>query len=344
MDGSNVNLDELGVAQESEATKPLKIGYRMKSGRMYRGTVEQLLASRSGHNLRGKVNLIFTSPPFPLNRKKKYGNLAGQKYLDWIKGLAPQLVDLLTEDGSIVIELGNAWEPGKPVMSVLPMETLLGFMRAGDLNLCQEFVCHNPAKLPTPAQWVNIDRIRVKDSYTHVWWMSLSENPKADNRKVLSEYSPAMEKLLKRGTYNSGRRPSGHNISKDAFFTNNGGAIPPNVLTISNTSSTDPYRKYCRALGFEAHPAPMQAPLIRFFIEMLTDEGDLVFDPFAGSNSTGAIAHESERKWVSIEPRDDYVEASKGRFAKYRNEAGLNLTDQEDQTDQMELYRSRSAN
>ncbi len=309
-------LDEWGITQEPLNTVPLTVGYRTESGVMYRATVEQLLESPVGDNLRGQVNLIFTSPPFPLNRKKRYGNHTGDDYLEWIKNLAPKLAKLLTPDGSIVMEIGNAWEPGKPVMSTLPLRTLLDFLDAGKLNLCQQFVCHNPTRLPTPVQWVNIKRVRVKDSFTHVWWMSLKANPKANNRRVLTEYSPRMKALLKRGNYNFGKRPSGHHIGETSFLMDNGGAIPSNVLTMPNTSSSDPYRQYCRDHGFAPHPAPMQPDLVKFFVNLLTDPDDLVFDPFSGSNSTGAVSQELGRRWVSVEPNEEYVESSRGRFAE----------------------------
>jgi DNA modification methylase len=62
------------------------------------------------------------------------------------------------------------------------------------------------------------------------------------------------------------------------------------------------------------HPAPMPLGLIDFFIRFLTDPGDLVFDPFAGSNSTGAAAERLARRWISTEPLEHYVVGSKGRF------------------------------
>ncbi len=277
-------------------------GYTTKSGVMYVSLIESFLDSAAGQKARGSVQMIFTSPPFPLNRKKKYGNKTGKEYLAWLHDLAPRLTELLTPDGSIVMELGNAWEPGTPVMSTLALEAFLAFKKAGKLNLCQQFVCHNPARLPSPAQWVTVERIRVKDSFTHIWWMSPSKRPKADNRRVLTEYSQEMKDLLARRSYNGGRRPSGHRIGEESFFKDNGGAIPPNVFMYSNTTSTDRYREYCRERGIKAHPAPMQLDLIRFFVKMLTDPGDLVLDPFGGSNSTGAMAEELERKWIAVEP------------------------------------------
>jgi len=299
---------------------------------MLLGSVEEVLNSDYLQKKTGRINLIFTSPPFALNRKKRYGNKRGDAYKSWLEELAPQLADLLAPDGSIVIELGNAWEGGKPIMSTLPMETLIGFAKKGRLHICQQFVCHNPARLPGPIQWVNVERIRVKDSYTHVWWLSRSEKPKADNRKVLIPYGPDMEQLLKAKRYNPGARPSGHVIGARSFFKDNGGAIssnvidpasneeravPPNLLQFSNTAWSAHYREYCKRRDLKPHPARMQPGLAAFFISFLTDEKDLVLDPFAGSNTTGAVAQQLRRRWIGIEPEKKYIEGSKGRFPRW---------------------------
>lgn len=291
-----------------------KLAYKTEFGRAYRGSSELFLRSKIAKSIKGKVQLIFTSPPFPLNRKKKYGNLEGEDYINWLISFGPYMRDLLTPDGSIVIELGNAWEPGKPVMSTLSLRTLLSFLDSTDLQLCQQFICYNPARLPSPAQWVNVERIRVKDSYTHVWWMAPSDRPKANNRQVLREYSNSMKKLLASSEYNSGKRPSEHNIGEKSFLTNNNGAIPSNVLTFANTRATDPYQRYCIKRKLPIHPARMPLGLPEFFIQLTTDVTDLVFDPFAGSNITGAIAEKLERNWVSVEIDSDYVAGSWGWF------------------------------
>lgn len=305
------------TAANSVGCGEIEEGYVTKSGVMYVSLIESFLDSEAGRKARGSVQMIFTSPPFPLNRKKSYGNKTGEEYLTWLHDLAPRLTELLTPNGSIVMELGNAWEPGSPVMSTLALEAFLAFKKAGKLHLCQQFICHNPARLPSPVQWVNVERIRVKDSFTHIWWMSPTERPKADNRRVLTEYSDEMKELLTRRSYNGGRRPSGHQIGQDSFLKDNGGAIPPNVFVHSNTSSTGRYREYCRERSIKAHPAPIQLDVVRFFVKILTDPSDLVLDPFAGSNTTGAMAEELKRKWIAIEPTREYVAGSMGRFPQF---------------------------
>ncbi len=302
------------VGDKDATLGALRVAHKTTRGTTFHGFAESLAVSPETKRYNGKVQLIFTSPPFPLNRKKRYGNLQGEEYIGWLAGFAPLFRKLLRDDGSIVMELGNAWVPGSPVMSPLALRALLAFLDKGGFHLCQQFIAYNPARLPSPAQWVNVERIRVKDSYTHVWWMSPSERPKADNRRVLKEYSKAMLDLLRLKKYNSGARPSQHRIGKTSFFTDNKGAIPSNVLTLSNTSSVDPYLKYCRAKGLHAHEARMPTALPEFFIKFLTEPRDIVLDPFAGSNTTGGAAEKLKRRWVSVEANDEYIRGSLGRF------------------------------
>lgn len=310
----------------SETNGSVRVAYETDRGRMLHGKIEDALASPLLQQHKGKINLIVTSPPFPLVRKKRYGNETGEAYLQWLEGLAQPLTELLADDGSIVIEIGNAWEEGAPIMSTLPLEALLAFKRAAKLNLCQHVICHNPARLPSPAAWVNLKRARLKDSFTHVWWMSKAEFPKADNRRVLNPYSKDMKKLLKRKSYNAGTRPSGHVISEKGFLTDHGGSIGPNVLDLTGEHYPDAllkytgtrwdkgYRSYCKDNAITPHPARMQSSLSAFFVQFLTDERDLVLDPFGGSNTTGSVAENLNRRWISVEADEGYVNGSLGRF------------------------------
>lgn len=307
-------------------------GYKTYLGKYYQTKIEEFLASSHGKRLLGKVNMLITSPPFPLNNKKSYGNLNGEEYLSWLEDLSPRLTSLLAPDGSIVIEIGNAWNPHQPTMSLLPMKALMAFKEAANLHLCQEFICQNPARLPSPVQYVNVERCRMKDSWTRLWWLSKTPRPKADNRRALLPYSKSMLKLLKAQKYNSGRRPSEHNIGATSFLRDNGGAIASSCLTddsleaflgsllsISNTISCgDPYLDYCRAKGIQSHPARMQQTLVAFFVSFLTEEHDLVFDPFGGSNTSGSVAQALNRRWVVTEAEDTYMESSKARFINRR--------------------------
>ncbi|MBO5446322.1 MAG: site-specific DNA-methyltransferase [Candidatus Gastranaerophilales bacterium] len=308
-------------------SKPL---YSTKLGKYYIDKCENFIKHS---RLQGKVQLILTSPPFPLNKKKKYGNFCGEEYKAWFVSLAPLFESLLTDNGSIVIEMGNSWEKGRPVQSLLHLKSLMEFVENQDasLRLCQEFICYNPARLPSPAEWVTVKKIRAIDSFTHIWWMSKNDYPKANNQRILRPYSKSMQKLLSSGKYNAGARPSEHKISEKSFLKENKGSISHNVLelssvngedlrlpysmlSIANTKSNDFYTRTCKDRNITPHPARMPLELASFFIDFLTDEGDIVFDPFGGSNTTGFCAEKANRKWISIEANGDYGKQSMIRF------------------------------
>lgn len=258
------------------------------------------------------IDLIVTSPPFGLVREKEYGNVPADEYLNWFRPYATQFHRILKESGSLVIDIGGVWNKGEPTRHLYHFELLIMLCKEYNFYLAQDLYWWNPAKLPTPAEWVTIRRIRVKDAVNKLWWLSRSPWPKASNRRVLQPYSGSMRKLIRNG-YTPKLRPSGHDIS-DRFSTDNGAAIPPNILAIANTESNSRYLRYCRDKGLKPHPARFPLELPEFFIRMLTDEGDRVLDPFAGSCVTGEICERLERNWTCVELRKDYLEGAMGRF------------------------------
>jgi site-specific DNA-methyltransferase (cytosine-N4-specific) len=269
------------------------------------------------------VDLVLTSPPFALTREKEYGNESSEKYVEWFLPFARKIKNKLCDTGSFVLDLGGAYLPGAPVRSIYQFEVLVALCRHLNFKLAQEFYHYNPSRLPAPAEWVNIRRCRVKDSVNVVWWLSKTENPKADNRKVLKEYSASMKSLLRNG-YKAKKRPSGWDISTK-FSKDNGGAVPPNViglevfepsnlLSIANTESNSLYMRRCHEENIKPHPARFPVFFAEYFIKFLTDEADIVLDPFAGSNSTGFAAESLKRRWVSFELSEEYLRGSRLRF------------------------------
>jgi site-specific DNA-methyltransferase (cytosine-N4-specific) len=261
---------------------------------------------------KSSVDLIMTSPPFGLVRKKSYGNEDADQYLDWFRPFAEGFHRVLKDDGSLVIDIGGAWIPGQPTRSLYHFKLLVMLVEEYGFHLCQEHYWWNPAKLPTPAEWVNVRRVRVKDAINCIWWLSKTPFPRANNRRVLQPYSKSMQDLLKNG-YVAKLRPSGHDISSK-FGRDNGGAVPPNLLAVANTESTSRYQEFCRARNLAIHPARFPAQIPEYFIRFLTEPGDLVVDPFAGSCVTGAVAEALGRNWVNCELSEEYLEGGMSRF------------------------------
>jgi DNA modification methylase len=272
------------------------------------------------------VDLIVTSPPFALLRQKSYGNEEQAAYVAWLSDFGEAAKRVLKQTGSFVLDLGGAYERGRPVRSLYNFRVLLDFCDRLKYNLAEEFFWYNPAKLPAPIEWVNKRKIRVKDAVNTVWWFSKGTYPKADVTKVLTPYSERMKTLLRNPEkfYRPKERPSGHDIAA-AFGKENRGAIPSNLLQIPNTESNSHYLRMCKLLGRTSHPARFPAALPRFFIEFLTELGDCVVDIFSGSNTTGSVAEELGRNWLSIDLDREYAALSALRFME--NYAGPDIVE-----------------
>ena len=277
---------------------------------------------------KGSVDLICTSVPFALVKKKDYGNEDAAAYVEWFKPFAKQFHRILSDEGNLVIHIGGSWNKGEPTKSLYTHKLLIALVEGyGDpeetFKLCQDFYWYNPAKLPSPAEWVTVRRIRAKDSVEFVWWLSKSSNPTGpDNRRVLKLYSESMKNLLRNG-YTAKKRPSGHDIS-GKFKKNHGGAIPPNLLkpddlitnllAFSNTESNGRYQSKCREFDLPVHPARFLREIPDFFIRFLTNADSRILDPFAGSNVTGEVAEGMGRRWMAMEILEDYLKGSMFRF------------------------------
>lgn len=283
----------------------LKTGH----GEILWGDSRSYLFSKAEEN---SVDLIMTSPPFGLVRKKSYGNEDADRYCDWFRPFAEGFHRVLKDTGSLVIDIGGAWVPGQPTRSLYHFKLLVMLVEEYGFHLCQEHYWFNPSKLPTPAEWVNVRRVRVKDAVNTVWWLAKTPYPKANNKRVLQPYSKSMEHLLKNG-YKAKLRPSGHDIS-DKFNKDNGGSVPPNLLAIANTESNGRYQDHCRAENIPIHPARFPAQLPEYFIRFLTDPGDLVVDPFGGSCVTGVVAENLKRRWTCCELSEEYLLGARARF------------------------------
>lgn len=290
---------------------PINPTYSTPKGTAYCGDSRELLQQLPDNS----INLVITSPPFALQRKKEYGNKEQHEYVEWLAEFATIVYKKLRDDGSFVVDLGGAYEKGVPVRSLYNYRVPIHFCDRIGFFLAEDFYWYNPCKLPSPIEWVNKRKMRAKDAVNNVWWFSKTEFPKADVTKVLTPYSDRMKKLLADPDqfYTPKARPSGHDIGK-AFAKDNGGAIPSNLLQIPHTESNSQYSHGCQAIGVKQHPARFPAKLPEFFIRFLTEPGDVVLDIFAGSNTTGQVAEAENRQWLAFEQQPEYLATSAFRF------------------------------
>ena len=318
--------NEIGrVTDDLMASVGQKPIYRTDLGAAFVGDSQELLSRIPDRS----VNLVFTSPPYALHFKKEYGNAHKRDYVRWFLPFATQILRVLKDDGSFVLNIGGSYNEGTPTRSLYHFHLLIALVEEVGFHLAQECFWHNPAKMPMPAEWVTVRRIRIKDSVEYVWWFSKTPWPKASNSRVLKPYSPDMIRLNRRGV-KATIRPSGH-VIRSSFDKIGEGAIPGNVveegisaemelpvadamLKFGNNAANDEYAKRSKELGLKMHPARFPSSLPEFFIKLLTEEDDIVIDPFAGSNTTGVVAEGLKRRWIAMEQKTEYLEASRVRF------------------------------
>ncbi|HEY1903497.1 MAG TPA: site-specific DNA-methyltransferase [Terracidiphilus sp.] len=273
------------------------------------------------------VNLVVTSPPYALHFKKAYGNEHKDNYVKWFLPFAKEIQRVLASDGSFVLNIGGSYNQGTPTRSIYHFKLLIALVEEIGFHLAQECFWYNPAKMPVPAEWVTVRRIRVRDSVEYVWWLSKTPHPKASNLNVLKEYSEDMIRLNRNGVRGT-TRPSGHVIRESFDKIDAGGAIPPNVteaefdipesmMKMGNNAANDLYTKRCKEEGIKIHPARFPALLPKFFIKLLTEPNDLTLDPFAGSLTAAAVAEQLDRRWIAGEAVEEYLKAGAYRFQEF---------------------------
>ena len=262
--------------------------YRTAAGRLFIGRTEDR-ACFVPRSMPGAVACSSSSPRRPSRScgRRSTATSPATPTPSGSRASPPALTEFLTPDGSIVIELGNGWNPGSPTVSTTGIKALLAFQEAAGLHLCQEFICFNPARLPTPAEWVD-GAADARQGRLHARLVARRPHrrPKADNRRVLTEYSESMRKLLKRGHLH--RRPAAERTPRRPQVVPHrqrrrdpaNVLVPPDSDRWSNRrrccrSPTPPvadaYHDACRAGNVARHPAAMPELLVEFFVKFLTD-------------------------------------------------------------------------
>lgn len=268
---------------------------------------------------KNEISLIITSPPYLLTKDKSYGNI-GANDKQWVQNmldLAAGWKDMLTPDGSIVLNIGGSYKKDMGYQNLHIERLLIALEDQLDIHLCQKFQWWNPCKMPTGHHVTKIKKHCVNAVEEFLW---LSPNPKkakANNQNVLVEYSEKHKKLILNQISRKPSvrwRPSDQRASDQTFYADNGGAIPHNILISAPEGANSKYSRFCKENKLPRHPAMFNFVLPEFFIKLLTNEGDFVFDPFLGSCTTGYAAQINNRYWGGSELIKQWLDGGKSRF------------------------------
>ena len=273
------------------------------------------------------IFLCLTSPPYPVKKARAYGKICETQYTDFISRILEPIIRNLIPGGSIAINVSNdIFKEGLPSRSLYLEKLTIALCERFGLALMDRLVWENPNKPPGPYQWASRARVQLNYGYEPILWFC--NDPRkciADNRRVLEAHTPAHLKLISSGGELRERINSdgAYRVRQGAYSKLTDGRIPKNVLRVSSTCQSQRiYKRAAKDLGLTAHGAPMPLALARKLIRFLTDVGNLVVDPCAGSMTTPLAAELENRAWVASDTVFDYV---RGGAERFRGRDGFDL-------------------
>jgi DNA modification methylase len=204
-----------------------------------------------------------------------------------------------------------------PAKSTYIEEVTLAFKERFGLHLMNRIIWQSN-KPPSPAYWASVNRMQVNEGYELcLWFTNDPVNCIADNRRILEPHTERHKDFVAKGGVKVARSngDGAHRQRVGAYATQTEGRIPRNIWQIGNRcDSQRAYKERARELGLLAHGATFPLELARKFILFMTEVGQLVVDPFFGSNTTGLAADQEGRPWVAMDLCYDYVRGSAERF------------------------------
>ena len=291
--------------------------YKTRSGKAYAGDAMELIKSIPD----GSISLIVTSPPHALKNGKRYGNADSKAYVRWFMFFADEFYRVLREDGNLVLSVGGDMVIGTSAESPRDLKLFTGFYENEKFHFKDEFAWASPTPSSAPADWIRIKRVGMKDAVNYVWWLTKNSRFNYGSRNALSPYIRNVMRTINRRQYME-LRSLEHNadgpVLRDYRYS-----VLIKFLTLGDREQDSRYAEACRKHNMKAHPTRYPLRLPEFFIKYLTEKGDVVLDPFAGSNATGEAAEGIGRLWIAFEINTEYIDGSMFRFDVKRTQTAL---------------------
>ncbi|WP_278884847.1 DNA-methyltransferase [[Ruminococcus] torques] len=256
------------------------------------------------------IKLVYGSPPYP-NADRDYGNWKSSEYIEKISPFIDAAIPKLTRDGFIVINVKANRE--KSTSSISSKRSLivekLAIMMEEEWGLhCVDieiWVKENPA--PTGL------RVACQDAYEQNLWFSVSPKWTINLDAIRRPYESHSVKTYEGYEYKPRSNGNTYVRKNKKIQPNPLGALPKNIITgpvsarIGNHQATQPFY------------------LPEKYIKAVTEEGDLVVDPWLGSGTTGYVAVTLGRRFAGFDMVEEYVNDARNWIAEARREVIANV-------------------
>jgi len=245
------------------------------------------------------VDLIFTSPPYADSRKKTYGGIHPDDYVEWFLPFADQYQRVLNPKGSFVLNIKEKALDGERHPYVI--ELILALRKRGWL-WTEEYIWHK--KNCYPGKWPN----RFRDAWERCIHFTKARDFTMYQESVRVPMGDWRHSRLKKLSETDRRRDESKVLSgfgkRIENWVGRELAYPTNVLHLATEC------------GNKAHSAAFPETLPSWFIKLFTKPNDVVLDPFLGSGTTATAAAKLKRRFIGIEIKTEYYELAKKSMAE----------------------------
>jgi len=261
---------------------------------LYLGDCEQILKKLPDNS----VDLIFTSPPYADQRKKTYGGIHPNSYVEWFLPKSEQMLRVLKPTGTFILNIKEKVVDGE--RSTYILELILAMRKQGWL-WTEEFIWHK--KNCYPGKWPN----RFRDSWERLLQFNKNKSFNMYQEEVMvpmGDWAKARLKNLSKTDKTRDESKVGSGFGKNiSNWLTRDKAYPTNVLHLATECSN------------KNHSAAFPEGLPEWFINLFTQAGDTVLDPFMGSGTTNIVANKMRRSSIGIEIIPEYYETVKAEIS-----------------------------
>jgi site-specific DNA-methyltransferase (adenine-specific) len=245
------------------------------------------------------VQLIVTSPPYADQRKKTYGGIHPDKYVEWFMPRAAEFWRVLKPTGTFILNIKECVVDGERHTYV--MQLVLALREQGWF-WTEEWMWHK--KNSAPGKWPN----RFRDNWEHVFQFNLN--------RQFDMYQDEVRVPI--GDWAKSRLTHLSEKDKTRVASATGSGFGKNVSNWVGRDTVNPHNVLHMAseCGNKNHSAVFPVAFPEFFIKLFSKKGDTVADPFAGSGTTGVAALKNGRDYIGVELLQENVDEAEGRLVK----------------------------
>jgi site-specific DNA-methyltransferase (adenine-specific)/site-specific DNA-methyltransferase (cytosine-N4-specific) len=275
---------------------------------IYSGDCSELLKDKNVF-LDDSVEFIITSPPYADKRKRFYGSVHPDEYVNWFLPISQELKRILKSDGSFILNIKEHPRNGERDTYVL--ELILALKKQG-WRWVEEYCWYK--KNSYPGKWSN----RFRDAWERCLHFTKNEkfNMYQDSVKVpIGDWSKKRFKSMSKNDYKRYLSSTNDSFSRNVSnWLDRKKVYPHNVIVFEEEhylSNVIEFATVCRNIK---HSAPFPIELPTWFLKLFTRKNDIVLDPFIGSGTTAIAAMTLGRNYVGIELNQEHVKQAEDQI------------------------------